>query len=219
MRARAPADSSSAKPLLVLAAGYLALERSDDPRQLLVPATRRLARPRLALRGGLLRCLAGRRGPFGRPSGRRHPRQRRPGVVDLRKRLVGEAGERRARLGPRHLLPGAEAAHGREPLRLDGRVRGQHQARRADAARQLHAEQGLARPRRRDDVGVPAASLAVALERFECELLVATPGAGEPEPCERLSRRARRPRRGASPAPRAGSSRRGSGRFRRAGSR
>jgi hypothetical protein len=64
-------------------------------------------------------------------------------------------------------------------LRLDGGVRGEYEAGRADPARQLDAEQGLARPRRGDDVRAPAARLAVALEGLQRELLVPAPGAGE----------------------------------------
>ena len=202
---------------LVLAAGDLALDRGDEPRQLAGPAALGLPGPGLALPVGLLRRLARRRRPLGRPARPGQRGQGGAGIVDLGERLVGEAGERRARLGPGHPLPRPEPARRGQPLGLNGGVRREDQRRVPDSPGELEAEQGLARAGRRDYVRATAAGLPVALEGRERELLVAAPGAVERKPRERVSRRGRRPRRAASRGPRARSSRPGSAPSPRAG--
>ena len=170
---------------VVLAARDLALQRGDDPRELTAPALGGGAGPGRRL--GADRGLVTPRGPsaFDDPAALRERGQRGLGILELRERLVGQAGDRGAGLAADE--PGAlgpEAGRGAQPLTLDRRVRREHERRTAQTSDHLDSQQRLARARRRDDVRATAAVLDVALEGLQREALVTAPLAREREPAD-----------------------------------
>ena len=212
----------------------LALQRGRDARELARTARRGGARPCGRLGGDRRGLLRGGGGALRRPARHRGVAQRGAGVVEPRERLVGQAGDRRARrVGDR---PGrrAERDAGARPLRLDRRVGGEHERGDADPAQHLEAEQRLARAGRGDDVRVPPSGGAVGLEGGERELLVVAPRAREAQggrerrglghardarACSRPPRRGRRPCCAPSARARHRPGARGCGRRRRAARR
>ena len=205
MRRRAGSDSSSSRPRPACSPRATSrliaavIRPSSRRRRAAAAPVQRAASP-----DDLVHRLARGRGALGRPAPLGRALQHDRGIVDLAERLIGQACDRCLRIGPgdlvcRRTVGAGEATDDLQPLRLHRGVGHQHQRRHAETPRHLHAQQGLARPRGRHDMGVAAAGLPVPLERLQRGLLVLPPRS--PERQRRQRRFHRSPGHRALPVP------------------
>ena len=177
--------------IAVLRSRDLVLEGGGDSRKLAFAPGRSLARPGLCVALDRLGRLSRGLRSIHRPATLREISDRDCWIVEASKSLVRQTRDCCSRVSGGKAGLRTEEGSRPEPLRLNGRVRDEYERPLTEAANDLHPEQRLARPRRRNKVRSTPSLTPVLLECLEGELLVPPPFSGEPEPAEVYGRRGR----------------------------